>query len=77
MCSVFKTERLGFMVGATGAGKDNQAGEYLKTLLATRPIGTIILVLTFCHKRAGYLRRSAAYLIRNIVLIEQLSEQVQ
>jgi hypothetical protein len=42
MCSVLKTERLGFMAGATGAGKDNQAGEYLKTLLATRPIGTII-----------------------------------
>jgi hypothetical protein len=38
MCSVFKTERLGFMAGVTGAGKDNHAGEYLKTLLPTRPI---------------------------------------
>jgi hypothetical protein len=40
MCSVFKTERLGFMTDATGAGKDNQTGVYLKALLPTRPIAT-------------------------------------
>jgi hypothetical protein len=42
LCSVFKTERLGFMADATGAGKDNQTGEYLKALLPTRPIAKLI-----------------------------------